>query len=74
MTDKTESQALTLEAFDRMVSSAQSWGYALVPIDAYQNLIRDSEQLNALEIAGVDNWDWYDEALEEFRQKWYSDD
>lgn len=74
MTDKTESQVLSREAFDRMVSSAQSWGYVLVPTDVYQNLIRDSEELNALEIAGVDNWDWYDDALEEFRQKWYSND
>ncbi len=29
----------------------------------YDELIRDQKILNALRNAGVDNWEWYDEAL-----------
>lgn len=32
--------------------------------DEYDSLYRDSAVLNALEIAGVDNWEGYDYAME----------
>lgn len=32
--------------------------------ELYEELIRDSKVLNALRAAGVDNWEWYDDALE----------
>jgi hypothetical protein len=35
--------------------------------DTYKELIKAQQKLNALECAGVDNWDGYDFALEEFR-------
>lgn len=31
------------------------------------NLLADSVRLDALERGGVDNWDWYDESLDPFR-------
>ena len=33
--------------------------------EEYDNLLRDSEILRALENAGVDNWEGYDFAMEE---------
>lgn len=35
----------------------------------YENLIRANRKLNALESAGVDNWEWYDDALEPIRKE-----
>jgi len=35
----------------------------------YESLLRDSAFLNALECAGVDNWDYYDDALESFNKE-----
>lgn len=35
-----------------------------IPIERYKQLLRDSKVLNALEAGGVDNWEWYGEALE----------
>ena len=31
--------------------------------EAYQELIKDHRKLMALESAGVDNWEWYDDAM-----------
>lgn len=33
----------------------------------YKELMRRSLKLEALESAGVDNWDWYDYAMESYR-------
>jgi len=30
----------------------------------YESLLEDSEKLSALEAAGVDNWEGYDDAME----------
>ena len=38
----------------------------LVSAKKYRELLEDSRKLQALENAGVDNWDWYDEAMKEF--------
>jgi len=32
----------------------------------YKNLIKDHKKLSALESGGVDNWEWYDQAMEDF--------
>ena len=42
----------------------------LITIDKskYDQLLDDSLLLNALQIAGVDNWCGYDEALREYRE------
>jgi len=34
-----------------------------IPKKEYDELIHDSEFLNALRSCGVDNWEWYDEAI-----------
>ena len=35
----------------------------IIPKDNLANLIRDSDKLHRLERGGVDNWEWYGEAL-----------
>lgn len=37
--------------------------YISVDLKEYKQLVEDSIILSALEGAGVDNWDWYDEAI-----------
>ena len=34
----------------------------------YNDLLEDSRLLQCLQNAGVDNWDWYSEALKEFNE------
>jgi len=35
----------------------------------YESLLHASDVLNALRDAGVDNWDYYDDALESFNKE-----
>ena len=35
----------------------------IIPKNEFVDLLRDSDKLNRLECGGVDNWDWYDESL-----------
>ena len=35
----------------------------IIPKNEFADLLRDSDKLNRLECGGVDNWDWYDESL-----------
>ena len=35
----------------------------IIPKNVLVSLLRDSDKLNRLECGGVDNWDWYDESL-----------
>lgn len=37
-------------------------------------LLRDSLKLRCLEAAGVDNWEWYDEAMYDYEADEYTDD
>lgn len=39
-----------------------------IPIEFYNELIERDKILAALEAAGVDNWDGYDFAMEEYRE------
>ena len=32
----------------------------------YQDLVDDSRFLECLRVAGVDNWDWYDAAVQDY--------
>ena len=41
--------------------------YKTITEEEYEELIENSQFLEALEIAGVDNWDGYDEAREIYR-------
>lgn len=35
----------------------------IIPKNVLASLLRDSDKLGRLECGGVDNWDWYDESL-----------
>ena len=35
----------------------------IIPRNEFASLLRDSDKLSRLECGGVDNWDWYDESL-----------
>lgn len=43
-------------------------GMISIPIEQYNSLQEESLFLNCLRNAGVDNWDWYDEAVKEFNR------
>lgn len=43
-------------------------GFKVVESDEYEELLDDSLFLNCLQNNGVDNWDWYDEAVTEYQQ------
>lgn len=38
----------------------------IITQEEYDDLIRSQMKLQALENAGVDNWDWYGDAMEEY--------
>ena len=42
----------------------------LISKDCLYDLIRDSNILTALEIGGVDNWDWYGESIRDYTETW----
>ena len=46
----------------------ESEGFKVVDSDEYEELLDDSLFLNCLQNNGVDNWDWYDEAVAEYQQ------
>jgi hypothetical protein len=43
-------------------------GFKVVDSEEYEELLDDSLFLNCLQNNGVDNWDWYSEAVEEYQQ------
>ena len=46
----------------------ESEGFKVVDSDEYEELLDDSLFLNCLQNNGVDNWDWYSEAVKEYQQ------
>lgn len=46
----------------------ESEGFKVVDSDEYEELLDDSLFLNCLRNNGVDNWDWYSEAVKEYQQ------
>ena len=45
----------------------------LIPRETLFDLICDSNTLAALEIGGVDNWDWYGYSIREYVDAWKRD-
>ena len=41
-----------------------------IPLDEYNELCRSTALLQALQNAGVDNWDWYGDALDQFNEEY----
>lgn len=39
-----------------------------ITLEEYSELMRDSMKLQALEEAGVDNWEFYEEAMKTYRE------
>ena len=39
-----------------------------IPEEEYNDLLDDAEFLRALRMAGVDNWDGYDDAIEQYQE------
>lgn len=39
--------------------------FVLVPVKAYKELALDCRKYHALQASGVDNWQWYEDALQE---------
>lgn len=37
-----------------------------IPKKEYEALLDDMRKLSALEVGGVDNWEWYDASLENY--------
>ena len=46
----------------------ESEGFKVVESNEYEELLDDSLFLNCLQNNGVDNWEWYSEAVEEYQQ------
>jgi len=46
----------------------ESEGFKVVESDEYEELLDDSLFLTCLQNNGVDNWDWYSEAVEEYQK------
>jgi hypothetical protein len=42
--------------------------YVTITEDEYEELTKAAAKLNALERAGVDNWEWYYDALESMNE------
>jgi hypothetical protein len=38
-----------------------------ISTEEYERLLKRDEILTALEAGGVDNWEWYDDAIEEYK-------
>jgi len=47
--------------------------YIIIKKSEYEDLLDDQLALNCLENAGVDNWEGYDEAMEEYHQQKYGE-
>lgn len=46
----------------------------LIEKDELAELLRDSQKLSCLEMAGVDNWTWYDQAMDDYNADEYTND
>lgn len=40
-----------------------------IDIEEYRSLLEDEAKLRLLEFGGVDNWNWYDESLEDYDEE-----
>ena len=46
----------------------ESENFKIIPSEEYEEMCDDSLFLNCLRNNGVDNWEWYSEAVEEYQQ------
>ena len=45
----------------------------IIPKEEFASLLRDSDKLHRLECGGVDNWEWYSEALNDEKDLSYDE-
>ena len=43
----------------------------IIPKNEFASLLRDSDKLSRLECGGVDNWEWYGESLNDYKDPSY---
>jgi len=67
LNDKT---AQISSAEDRLGDLTQSGDAATVSKDELGELRKDQCKLRCLEAGGVDNWEWFDESLKDFRERY----
>ena len=68
MTTETLTLNVKVEIADeRKQFNENSEEYTIVTKSDYEDLLDDQLFLNCLESSGVDNWEWYDEAMNEYR-------
>jgi hypothetical protein len=60
------------EAEDRLGDLVTETGTVNINKDELGDLRKDSFKLQCLDAGGVDNWEWYDESLKEFRNRYPS--
>lgn len=60
--------AIYKEFRDALHRIVESEGFKVVDSEEYEELSDDSLFLNCLQNNGVDNWDWYSEAVTEYQQ------
>lgn len=67
-----EQQKLGIEEYKEFQAAlhriVESEGFKVVNSEEHEELLDDSLFLNCLRNNGVDNWEWYDEAVEEYQQ------
>ena len=67
-----EQQKLGIEEYKEFQSAlhriVESEDFKVINSEEYEELLDDSLFLNCLQNNGVDNWDWYDEAVAEYQQ------
>lgn len=61
-------QAQGVEGTNQAHSEESTDTNVTISKEEYENLCEDQRMLNALQAAGVDNWDWYDDAMEMFHK------
>lgn len=44
-------------------------GMITISMSRYEQLMASERKLEALEAGGVDNWEWYDEAMEAYQDE-----
>lgn len=60
--------AIYKEFRDALHRIVEGEGFKVVDSEEYEELLDDSLFLSCLQNNGVDNWDWYSEAVEEYQQ------
>lgn len=71
----TQSDEITLVLIDYQKLTTDAWfDYNVQKMCSVAELLRDRWKLRCLEMAGVDNWTWYDQAMSDYEADEYTND